>query len=62
MDTKQRFARLNDDDWKLLKKLAHRIVRDDEMPNGTRPGDPRVSILLQKIARGEVALTRIDET
>ena len=60
MDTKQRVVRLTDDDWKQLRKLAHNIVRDDEMPNGSRPGDPRVSILLQRIAKGAILLTRLE--
>ena len=58
MDIKQRVVRLDDDDWKQLTKLAHRIVRDDEMPNGSRPTDPRVSILLRQIAKGEVICSR----
>ena len=62
MDTKQRVVRLIDADWKQLTKLAHHLVHDDEMPNGSRPTDPRVSVLLQKVARGEIALTRIEDS
>ena len=62
MDTPRRFVRVGDAEWKQLTKLAQTLVLAAEMPNGARPTDARVSILLQKIARGEIVCSRVEDS
>ena len=58
---KEHKFRLDPDRWKVLKGIALGLVRDDEMPAGSRPGDPRISPLLKLIADGRLIVTRAPE-
>lgn len=58
MDGIERKFRLNDTDWAHLVGIAQRLVRDSDMPNGSKPSDPRIGPLLRLIARGEIVVYR----
>mgnify|MGYP003378067967 CR=1 FL=1 len=62
MDDRQRHIRLSDERWAQLAIIAAAVVRDDEMPNGSKPSDPRTGAMLRLLADGKLSVVRVEDS